>query len=183
MTDPAIVRGGLRTLGLPEADWPAEEAALMAVYLEVLAEICAAARDFRIHPGIEAALAVTADRPGFAVGLGTGNVADGARLKLERVGLFRYFAFGGFGSDHIDRATLIRIGAERGAARLGLPRDACRVVVIGDTPKDIAAARAIGADSIAVATGSYRVESLRGFAPTHAFASLADPGAAEALLR
>jgi phosphoglycolate phosphatase len=182
MTDPAIVSQGLRALGVPEPDIAEQVEETLAAYLDVLAEVCAAATNFRIHPGIEAALALTAERPRFAVGLGTGNLAEGARLKLERVNLHGHFAFGGFGSDHIDRATLLSIGATRGAARLGLPLEACRVVVIGDTPKDIAAARAIGAEAVAVATGSFSVEALREHGPAYAFAHLAEPGAARALL-
>jgi phosphoglycolate phosphatase len=82
------------------------------------------------------------------------------QIELSRVGLHERFAFGGFGSDHETHSELIRIGAERGAALLGAPLSACRVVVIGDTPKDIAAARAVGAESLAVATGSFSTAAL-----------------------
>jgi phosphoglycolate phosphatase len=181
MTDPAIFRGGLVALGLPEEEIERETQATLSDYLGVLAEICATATGFRVHAGVPEALAVTAARAEFAVGLGTGNVAEGARLKLERVDLYRHFAFGGYGSDHADRAMLLRIGAQRGAARLGVDLGRCRVVVIGDTPKDIAAARAIGAECVAVATGSFTVEALREHGATHAFASLAAPGAAQAI--
>jgi phosphoglycolate phosphatase len=182
MTDPVIVRLGLRRLGLAEAAIEREIAPTLSAYLDVLGAVCASATDFRIHPGIEAALALTVGRGGFAVGLGTGNVAEGARLKLERVGLHSHFAFGGYGSDDGDRPTLLRIGAERGAARLKAPLGACRVVVIGDTPKDIAAAHAIGAEAIAVATGSFGVEALRSYSPKHAFVNLTHPAAATAIL-
>jgi phosphoglycolate phosphatase-like HAD superfamily hydrolase len=182
MTDPLIVRGGLRRLGYDDAAIDGEMAPTLAAYLEVLTAVCAVATDFRIHAGIEAALALTVGRAGFAVGLGTGNVAEGARLKLERVGLHGHFAFGGYGSDHGDRPTLLRIGAERGAERLGVPLDQCRVVVIGDTPKDIAAAHAIGAEAIAVATGSFGVEALRSHGPRHAFPDLTHVAAATAIL-
>jgi phosphoglycolate phosphatase-like HAD superfamily hydrolase len=182
MTDPLIVGLGLRALGLDEAEIAREMAPTLAAYLKVLAAVCAEATNFRIHRGIEAALALTDGRPGFAVGLGTGNVEDGARLKLLRVGLAEQFAFGGYGSDHAERPALLRVGAERGAARLGRALADCRVVVIGDTPKDIAAAAAIGAESVAVATGSFGVTALRGYGATHAFTDLADPAAATALL-
>src|SRR5690606_28750588 len=66
-----------------------------------------------------------------------------------------HFAFGGFGCDHEERARLLDAGARRGAARLGVAREACRVVIVGDTPKDVAAAHAIGAECVAVATGSH----------------------------
>jgi phosphoglycolate phosphatase-like HAD superfamily hydrolase len=110
---------------------------------------------------VRARLAELATRERIAIGLGTGNVEHGARLKLAPLELADAFAFGGYGSDHEDRAELIAIGADRGAARLGRARADCRVVVIGDTPKDVAAAQAIGAESIAVATGLFAVDELR----------------------
>lgn len=180
MTDHAIVGQGLERLGRHTlAD---ELSGTIAAYLQVLREFSTASTTFRVHPGVESALDATVGRPGFAVGLGTGNVVDGARIKLERVGLYHRFDFGGFGSDHVLRPELIRVGAERGAEKLGVPRAACRVVIIGDTPKDIAAAAAIGAESIAVATGSFSAETLRGHGATRAFETLADEGVAEALL-
>jgi phosphoglycolate phosphatase-like HAD superfamily hydrolase len=182
MTDPVILRQGLMGLGFEAEEAEREIPATLAEYLLVLEDMCASAGNFSIHAGVEAALSLVGGRPGVAVGLGTGNVEAGARLKLERVGLFRHFGFGGYGSDHGDRARLLAVGAERGAARLGLPRESCRVVVIGDTPKDIAAARAIGAESLAVATGSFKVAALREHGATHAFENLAEPQAAGVLL-
>jgi phosphoglycolate phosphatase len=182
MTDPTIIGQGLAELGLTGEAAAREMPGFLGEYLGILAEVCAAATNFRVHAGIEAALALCQDRPEFAVGLGTGNIEQGARLKLARVDLNRHFAFGGYGSDHADRAEMLAIGARRGRDRLGLGNGSCRVVVIGDTPKDIAAARAIGAESIAVATGSYSAADLRSFGATHAVANLADPAATLALL-
>jgi phosphoglycolate phosphatase len=182
MTDPVIVRQGLAALGLSEDDIARELPEIFREYLLDLAGVCAAATDFRVHAGIEAALALCHGRPGFAVGLGTGNIEEGARLKLDRVDLCRHFSFGGYGSDHADRAELLAIGARRGRARLGLGDGPCRVVVIGDTPKDIAAARAIGAESLAVATGSYSVAELHEHGATHVAPDLSDPAAISALL-
>src|SRR5262249_56415312 len=121
---------------------------------------------FRVGRGVGALRGTLATRRGAAGGLGTGNPREGARRKLERAGLDGHFRFGGFGSDHEDRAELLRIGAGRGATWLGYPPGACRTIVIGDTPHDVAAARAIGADSLGVATGGCRVEALRAAAPT-----------------
>src|SRR5262249_14150563 len=106
----------------------------------------------------------------------------GARLKLAHGGLDAHFPFGGFGCDHEDRVELLRIGATRGAARLGTGLDACRVVVIGDTPRDAAAARGIGATCIGVSTSGCDATSLRAAGATHTFAALAAPGVLEALV-
>ena len=172
MTDPVIFRRGLSGLGLDPHTPDAAFESLVELYLVHLREACSAPDGFRVHDGIAECLGGLSERDGFAVGLGTGNVERGARIKLARVGLDQHFSFGGFGSDHGDRASLLAIGADRGAARLGVARERCRVVVIGDTPKDIAAARSIGADCVAVATGSYSVERLAEHAPTVAVGSL-----------
>jgi phosphoglycolate phosphatase-like HAD superfamily hydrolase len=180
MTDRAIARAGLTAIGAPSSD--REIDALLTVYLEILVEEVEIAREYRVHQGIQEAVEAALAREACAVGLGTGNVREGARLKLARVGLFDRFAFGGFGCDHEDRAELLRIGASRGAEKLGVPLAECRVVVIGDTPKDIAAAKAIGAESVAVATGFFTAEALAACSPTFIFPDLAAPGAIDALL-
>jgi phosphoglycolate phosphatase-like HAD superfamily hydrolase len=117
-----------------------------------------------------------------AVGLGTGNLREGARIKLERAALAHHFTFGGFGCDHEHRPTIVRIGAERGAARLGRPLEACRVVVVGDTPRDVEAARAIGADSVTVETSGIAAAVLRAAGATHVFPDLSRAGVLEALV-
>ncbi|HWP67561.1 MAG TPA: HAD family hydrolase [Candidatus Limnocylindria bacterium] len=179
MTDPAIVRYGLAAAGVP-AD-AASVARLLAAYVRALEDEVRRSTDCFVHPGVEALLDACAARPEVAIGLGTGNVRPGARAKLERLGLYHRFAFGGFGCDHEERARLIAIGAERGAARLGRPRAACRVVVIGDTPRDVAAAHAIGAEAVAVATSTFDVDTLRA-AGAAAFPDLTAPGVLEAVL-
>jgi phosphoglycolate phosphatase-like HAD superfamily hydrolase len=122
-------------------------------------------------------------RPSIAVGLGTGNVRAGARVKLERVGIYEQFAFGGFGCDHEDRVELIRHGARSGARLLDAPLEKCRVVVIGDTPKDVAAAKGIGAVCIGVGTGHFTPQALAATGADFAFPDFTSPGAIEALLQ
>lgn len=181
MTDRAITRLGLEAIGVEATDAAID--AVLASYLEELrAELALSSRhSYRVHAGVETALAAAKQR-GMAQGLGTGNIAEGARLKLEHVGLYHHFDFGGFGSDHELRVELIRLGAERGAQQLGHARKACRIVVIGDTPKDVDAARGIGAESIGLGTGSFSAEQLREHGATYAFADLSEPGALAALL-
>ncbi|RKH58836.1 HAD family hydrolase [Corallococcus llansteffanensis] len=182
MTDRAIVRKGLSTIGVPVS-----EDAISAVidsYIAHLGEEVPKVdeREYRLHPGMREAVLEARSRTGFAVGLGTGNVRAGARVKLERVRIHDQFAFGGFGCDFEDRVALIRHGAQAGAAQLGQPLEACRVVIIGDTPKDVAAAKGIGAETIGVGTGNFTPQALRDAGAEWAFADFSAPEAMEALL-
>ena len=181
MTDRAIVRQGLLAIGKEPTEPAIDE--LLGVYVGVLeAEVAAADMSrYRVHSGMEQALDAARAR-GCAIGLGTGNIQEGARVKLSRVGLYQRFAFGGFGDDHENRVELIRVGAERGARALGKRREECRVVVVGDTPKDAAAAIGIGAECVGVGTGSFRPPQLVAAGATHAFDDLSVPGAVAALL-
>lgn len=181
MTDRAIVRLGLEHIGV-RATEPAIDA-LLERYVALLEDEVRAIDDtrYRVHTGMHEAIDAS-HRRGFAVGLGTGNVRAGAMAKLRRVALHERFDFGGFGDDHELRPELIRIGAERGASKLGLSRADVRVVVIGDTPKDVSAADAIGAECIAVATGDHSVEALRATGAAHVFPDLSAAGALDALL-
>jgi phosphoglycolate phosphatase-like HAD superfamily hydrolase len=181
MTDRSIVRLGLQAIGI-EPDESAIDALLTLYLTELEAELRVTSPDsYRVHTGIREAIAA-ASRPNVALGLGTGNIERGARLKLEHVGLSRHFSFGGFGSDHELRVELIRRGAERGAATLGRAVSECRVVVIGDTPKDVDAARGIGAESLGVGTGSFSAAQLLAHGATHAFDDLSCAGALATLL-
>ena len=180
MTDRAIIRGGLARMGLPADEVTID--AICAAYLATLAEEMPNSQGFLVHPGVRELLAALDGRTNLAVGLGTGNLREGARLKLERAGIDGHFAFGGFGCDHEDRPALVRIGAERGAAHLGAPLAACRVVVIGDTPHDVAAAQALGAETLAVETGGIGAAELVAAGATRVVADLAAPGVLAALV-
>jgi phosphoglycolate phosphatase len=181
MTDRAIVRLALRAIGTAATDAAVDS--VLPAYLQVLAEEVSGAdlSRYRVHPGMWEAVERALGR-GAAVGLGTGNIREGARLKLQRVNLFECFQFGGFGCDSEDRTELIRCGASRGAQRLGLPLAEVRVVVVGDTPKDVMAARGIGAECVGVATGSFQVDQLLASGATWAFPTLEHPSALSALL-
>lgn len=179
-TDRGIVREGLRAAGVPD-----DEATIDAVldrYLERLeSAIASAGLAYRIHAGAMAAVEAAEAHARGAVGLGTGNLARGAKIKLESVGIWDRFAFGGFGCDAEPRADVLRAGVRRGAARLGVDVERCRVLVIGDTVRDVAAAHAIGATCLAVSTGYTGAATLREAGATWVVDRLDDPLALEAI--
>jgi phosphoglycolate phosphatase-like HAD superfamily hydrolase len=176
MTDRAIVRAGLRAIG--HGDELHHIDALSAAYLAALPREVAASPSYRVLPGVVALIDALARLSNVALGLGTGNVEPGARIKLQRGGLADRFAFGGFGCDGEARADLVAAGIARGLERLRVMRSACRVVVVGDTPADVAAALHNGAECLAVATGSHGAEQLAAAGATKAVADLADAGVA-----
>ena len=100
-------------------------------------------------------------RDGAEMGLLTGNLEPLAYAKVGRIALGRAeFPFGAFGSDDEDRNALPAVAVERAAAHLGRAVDPAEVVVIGDTPRDVACARAGGCVAVAVATGHYNASEL-----------------------
>jgi phosphoglycolate phosphatase len=156
-TDTAIMRDFVTASGGVDFDarWPEVCSEAVAAY----DRLCPDLSD-RVAPGVVELLRALAARPDeFRLSLVTGNIEPIARLKLARAGLGAYFepGQGGFGSDHHDRAELPAIARER-ASRPPWPRE--RTVVIGDTPRDIACARADRVRVVAVATGPYAIEAL-----------------------
>ena len=135
-----------------------------------------------VLPGV-AELVQRLDRQDDVVlGLLTGNIEEGARIKLTPTGLWPFFRTGAYGSDDADRRRLPSLAARRAHALTGhafRPQD---VLVIGDTPLDIECARAFGAVAVAVATGFHPYRELAGENPDLLFESFADVEAAAASL-
>jgi phosphoglycolate phosphatase len=114
-----------------------------------------------VMPGIRELLDMLERRDDVFLGLLTGNFEAGARIKLEHFDLWRYFRCGAYGDDAADRNELVPFALER-ARRCGLPDIAPdHILVVGDTPHDVACARAVGATPVGVATGGFTVEQLR----------------------
>ncbi|MEZ4226141.1 MAG: haloacid dehalogenase-like hydrolase [Polyangiaceae bacterium] len=157
LTDRLIVRKALQCASAEVSEERID--AVLEVYLALLPDALAGTAAFRTLPGATELVTELARVSGVALGLGTGNVEGGARLKLERAGLWQFFTFGGFGNDHESRDELLRAGARRGAAQLGV--DAAALVVVGDTPHDVAAAHAIDAMAVAVSSGGYDAAALQ----------------------
>lgn len=132
-------------------------------------------RTGRILPGVTELLQALTGRSQVLVGLLTGNVRAGARLKLTHFSLMHHFGFGGFGDHHADRDKVAGEALAEGMRHWGeKPFPAERVWVIGDTPLDISCARAIGARVMAVATGSFPRDVLAEFHPDVVLDSLTD---------
>jgi phosphoglycolate phosphatase-like HAD superfamily hydrolase len=125
------------------------------------ARLCPPSLADRVLPGVAELLEWLSSRDDARLSLVTGNYEPVARLKLTRAGLGRHFPAGqgGFGSDAEDRVALPAIARKRaGSDGVSYPRE--RTIVIGDTPRDIACARADGLRCFAVATGPFAVEQL-----------------------
>jgi phosphoglycolate phosphatase-like HAD superfamily hydrolase len=120
-------------------------------------------------------LETLAGRSDVFLALGTGNLERGARLKLDRAGFNKFFAVGGFGSDAEERPEVLKAGVLRASSRAGRNFQGADVVVIGDTPHDVAAGKAIGAFTVAVSNGHAPLDGLRAASPDLLLSSLRDP--------
>ncbi len=179
-TDRQIGRELLRHAGHADAAIDAMLDAIIADYLVRLrAELGAGAPGLRVHAGILGLLDALEARDDVLLGLLTGNVADGAALKLGAAGILpQRFVVGAFGSDHELRPELPAIAQQRASARLGYDVLGASVVIIGDTPADVQCGRGIGARAVAVATGHFSVAELAAHGPQAVFADFSDVAAA-----
>ncbi len=178
-TDGGIARQILRTHGLAET--PENISGFIDSYLAHLADELSRCGG-GLLPGIVPLLETLRDRPGVVLALLTGNVARGAELKLTHYGVWRFFEFGAFADDHHERNELGPFAQRRARERHGIDFPPERTFILGDTPHDIACARAIGARAVAIATGKFTVAELSAHGPDFVFADLTDHGAVLAAL-
>jgi phosphoglycolate phosphatase-like HAD superfamily hydrolase len=171
-TDTAIVTNLLNIYGLD--DTQEVRGRLTAAYLRHLPR-CLAMCAGHILPGISELLELLRRRADVVVGLLTGNLRAGARIKLGHFGLFEHFVFGGFGDHHPDRDDVAREALAEARRHLNGAVAPERVWVIGDTPLDVRCARAIGAQAVAVTTGWHSREELAACAPDLLVDDLRDP--------
>jgi phosphoglycolate phosphatase len=181
MTDRLIVREAIAAVGHPFDEGLCDR--ILDTYAKRL-EREIEKPGYAVLPGVAPLLEELA-RLGALVGLCTGNILRGARIKLARGGLDRFFGFGerdvyGFAADGEAREQIVRAALRRASARLGRAVSPREALVIGDTPRDIHGARAAGCPVLAVATGRYTVEALRAEAPDLVLPTL--EGAATAAL-
>jgi phosphoglycolate phosphatase-like HAD superfamily hydrolase len=161
-TDAEIVRVLLTAAGVSadRIDERADDVRIAAC--SAYARLCPDDLSAHVTPGMSELLERLDEHGGMLLALVTGNYEPIARMKLRRAGIGRFFPSGqgGFGSDHEQRAELPRIARRRAGDPDPWPRE--RTVVIGDTPRDIACARADRVRVVAIATGPYSADELRG---------------------
>ena len=170
-TDARIARELLEKHGIAVS--PENVTALLDTYLGHLAERIGR-HDGKLLPGIVPLLNVLSKREDAVLALLTGNVSRGAEIKLTHYGVWDFFEFGAFADDHHDRNELGKFARARALERHGEEFPPSRIYVIGDTPKDIECGRAIGACTVAIATGHYSAAQLKDHAPDFLFEDLSD---------
>lgn len=171
-TDPLICYELMAEVGLSRAEVDAKLDEAIARYLHYLEAELESKATSRLMPGIVPLLESLARDERVTLGLLTGNVKTGARLKLGRHGLMGYFRLGAYGCDHFERCELPAVAVERARALTGRHFLGKEVVIIGDTPADVACGRELGVRAIAVATGSFSREDLQACGPDFAFETL-----------
>lgn len=172
-TDPLIIRTAFEKHGITPAPDIVEK--FKKRYFELLGKnIKLSYARKKIYPGVSELLAELDIHPEIKMGLLTGNWREGARIKLSYFNFYRYFSFGAFGSDSIDRNELLPIALKRCDICNGNGLTEKDVVVIGDTPNDVQCAKVHGALSLAVATGTYSVADLYNSGADLALENLSD---------
>ena len=174
-TDPQIVVELLAVAGDPDPREPARVAAVCRRYVAHLAaELERPTTRTRVMPGV-APLLDRLERERVVVGLLTGNLVEGAALKLRSGGIDpERFRVGAYGSDAAHRPALPAIAARRAEPFFGRVPSGHDVVIIGDTPADIHCGQGISARAIGVATGGYSLADLEGCGPYAVFEDLSD---------
>jgi phosphoglycolate phosphatase-like HAD superfamily hydrolase len=160
-TDPQIARELLTHAGLSQTRIDAALPQLFECYLaEMAAEVARPGHTTSVYPGVHAMLTALVERTDVLVGLLTGNIAEGAALKLRSVGLEHYFGLGAYGSDSEERSDLPAIAVQRAFEKTGIGFQGKDVVIIGDTPHDVSCGRTLGVFALAVCTGRHSRERL-----------------------
>lgn len=154
-TDPS------KSVDVHAADVPDSEIdRVLGHYLDCLRDGMRGPQGYRVLDGVFEVLDALEPRDDVVLALGTGNLEEGARLKLEHANLWRRFHFGGFGSDAEDRPDILRAAWRKAEAHLGRTCSVEEFVVIGDTPRDVHAAHEVGMRCVGVASGRHPVNEL-----------------------
>jgi phosphoglycolate phosphatase-like HAD superfamily hydrolase len=173
-TDPQIVFDLMRAAGIGEGVIRGLLPTFFDAYPRFLERVVADGHRIHLMPGVEEVVRGLSVRQDCLVGLLTGNIEPGARIKLRPTGLLPLFLVGAFGSDHADRRRLPIIARQRAQALTGQDIPFEQITVIGDTPLDIDCARACGTRAVAVATGHHPTDELAACGPDLVFPDFSD---------
>lgn len=173
-TDPQILTEILAVAGWSDSDIEKRMGELLDIYLSILEDEIAASRYYIIHPGVVELLNDLHARQDTYLGLLTGNVERGARMKLSRFELNHFFPMGAYGSDSANRMDLPAIAARRAHKHFNIEFVPAEIVIIGDAINDVLCAKGYGAKSIAVNTGRTSWEDLERHQPDYLFKNLGD---------
>ena len=174
-TDTWITGEVFRHTGIP--DTPQNSHDYLEAYLELLPAELKSGPPGRVLPGILELLETLKRRPDVAQGLLTGNLQRSAEFKLTHHQVWHYFEFGAFADDSPRRNDLGPHALRRAQEKHAVEFAPEHTFIIGDTPHDIECGQVIGAKTIGVATGRYRVDELRAHRPTAVFSDFADTAA------
>lgn len=173
-TDPQICREILSSQGYSDEQITESLDSIYEAYVPLLEEEVRTAREFRIHTGVVELLDRLKALPEAYLGLLTGNIERGARIKLKPFNLNQYFSFGAFGSDSHNRMDLPKVAHDRAATLFKQPFTVADIVIIGDARNDVLCAQGYGAKSVAVCTGKTPKETLVELKPNYLFDNLGD---------
>jgi phosphoglycolate phosphatase len=181
-TDPQIARELLKETGKTDPEIDAGLDDLWEAYLGELGRRLPG-HPMTVLPGVRPLLEHLEEREDVALGLLTGNIIRGARLKLNSVDLMGFFPIGGYGSDGEAREDLPPVAMRRAATNWGKTFPASSVVVVGDTPRDVECGKYSGTQTVAVATGRFDVATLEATGADRVLGDLGDlAGSVDALL-
>lgn len=173
-TDPQILSEILQACHYNQDLFEARWDEFFDLYLVILAEELESAPNYRVHDGVYELVNALYHRKHISLGLLTGNIERGARLKLEKAKLYQYFPIGAYGSDRADRLALPAVARSRAHSHYGRDFVPEQIIIIGDAIADVLCAKHYGAVSLAVNTGRTTEKELLASAPDFFFPSLMD---------
>jgi len=174
-TDPQIARELLSMAGLPDAAIDHGLPLLWSTYLRELSlELAQPQHVTRVLPGVRPLLDTLEADGDVVLGLLTGNIREGAELKLASASIRNEFRIGAFGSDCEERSGLPPVAVERARDLTGRTFERRDIVIIGDTPSDVTCGRALHVRAIGVATGRHDTDALQEAGADAVFADLSD---------
>jgi len=170
--DPVIHAEIAHLLGISPACLESRRERLVASYLAHLESACAGSGRGRVLAGVRRLLARLDSQENLRLGLVTGNLEAGARIKMAPHGLNHFFPAGGFGEDGPDRAAVARVAVERVGGGLSGPLSPAQVTIIGDSERDVRCGKVNGYRTLAVASGWTSWPDLAAAEPDHLVADL-----------